>query len=483
MPDMISLSGYTLGILSIAYGMAMLIPLGYEVIYAGTHFESFAISILLCLLVGGALFFANHRRSYDLLAKQAFLLTSLSWIWMSLLGALPFFFAKMDMSLVDMIFESVSGLTTTGSTVLTNLDAMDPGLLLWRSIIQWLGGFGIIAFAIILLPVLRVGGMQLFHSESSDNSSKAIPLTGKYLQLLVSVYLILSILCFGLYATFGMSLFDAFNHMMTTVSTGGFSTHDDSFGHFDSIPLKIIGALFMLGGGIPFVLFVKLVVQGQFTFHRDEQVVTLLFIILYASILVTVSLILLPGTFEKKLIVDAFFNVISIITTTGYADGDYQFWGGLAVAVFFIITFLGSCSGSTAGGLKIFRIVLMAKVLYQQLRKLIYPRGVFPLRYNEKPVEGKVINSIMAFFFIYILSNIVIAMLLALTGLDFVTSLSGAATAIANVGPGLGEIIGPSGNFASIPDTAKWILCAAMIAGRLEILTFVVIFVPAIWRP
>ena len=482
MTPMIAVIGHVLGILSLIYGFAMMIPFVFEFNRAGDHMDTFLISAFLSLFVGGLLYFINQDRKLEIYPKQAFLLTSICWIWMSFLCALPLYMSHLGLSLTDAVFEAVSGLTTTGSTVLVGLENLPSGILVWRSLTQWFGGFGIIAFAIILLPILRIGGMQLFHSESSDRSRKAVPLTVDYLYLLVAIYVALTLACIISYNILGMNFFEALNHGLTTVSTGGYSIYDSSFGHFDSLPLYSVSIIFMLSGAIPFVLYVHLVKKGTFNFFKDEQFKGFLFIALWASLVIALSIIFLPEKFSLTHLIPIVFSVVSVMTTTGYAVVDYQNWGLLALGIFFFLTYFGGCAGSTAGGLKIFRLLILFRVIALQLKKLVYPRGVFTVKFNGKNVEIEQVMSIMAFFFLYVLTNIIVAILLSLTGVDFITALSGAATAVANVGPGLGDVIGPAGNFASLSDFAKWTLSIGMLAGRLEILTILLLFVPHVWR-
>lgn len=480
---MLAVIGHVLGILSLIFGFSMIVPFAYEFKAGSSHMDTFLFSMFLCLFAGGILYFMSQGKKPEIYPKQAFLLTSFSWMWMSFLSAIPLYFSHLDISLTDAVFEAVSGLTTTGSTVLVGLDDLPPGILVWRSMTQWFGGFGIIAFAIILLPILRIGGMQLFHSESSDRSRKAVPLTINYLYLLVGIYVALTVLCLISYLVFGMTFFEALNHALTTVSTGGYSIYDNSFAHFDSTALYVVCTIFMISGAIPFVLYVHLIKRGRFAFLEDEQFKGLLFIALWAALIVCVSIILLPDEiFSLEHLVPVVFSIVSVMTTTGYVVVDYQEWGLLALGIFFFLTYFGASAGSTAGGLKIFRLIILFRVIGLQLKKLIYPKGVFIVRFNGKNVDTSQIMSILSFFFLYLITNLAVAILLSLTGVDFLTAMSSAATAVANVGPGLGDVVGPVGNFASQTDFAKWVLCAGMLAGRLEIITILILFIPSVWK-
>ncbi|MGE4313570.1 MAG: TrkH family potassium uptake protein [Pseudobdellovibrionaceae bacterium] len=477
-----SVIGYTLGVLSLIYGTAMFVPLAFE-LHAGTeNARAFILAAVISLFLGGMLYFSCDQDRKNVTAREGFVLTTCSWVWMTFLSLLPLPFSSLHLSFTDAAFEAMSGLTTTGSTVITGLDSLSPGILVWRSIIQWIGGIGIVAFAIVLLPALRVGGMQLFHSESSDRSSKTIPLTVSYIYSLIVVYALLTLACMTTYALLGMSLFDAFNHALTTLSTGGFSTHDASFGAFNSQPLMLAGTIFMLAGGIPFVVFSRALFQAKFDLFRDEQVRAFIDVIILFSFGLFVSLMFVEGGLLPKHFIPVFFNVVSVVTTTGYASEDYVQWGPLAFGAFLFLTYVGGCSGSTGGGLKIFRIVILFRTISFQLKKLIYPSGVFALNYNGRHVSADTVMSIAAFFFIYLVTNLILATVLSFSGLDFITSITGAATSIANVGPGLGDMIGPTGNFVNVPNGAKWALIAGMLLGRLEILTVMVLFMPRLWR-
>jgi trk system potassium uptake protein TrkH len=384
--------------------------------------------------------------------------------------------------MAEAVFESVSGVTTTGSTVLVGLDDMSRGVLLWRGITQCIGGIGIIAFAMIILPFLHIGGMQLFKAESSDRSDKIMPRTNDVIWSLVYVYVALITACFIVYHLLGMSKFDAIVHAMATISTGGFANYDASFGHFDNYALHISGALFMFLGGMPFILFVKYVNRGEFEFFKDSQVRTYTGFVVILTAMVTWYLwqndtYTLAESFKYAL-----FNIVSVITTTGFATTDYTLWGAFPVGVFFFLTYVGATAGSTAGGIKMLRINIAYEVVNRHFKTLIYPNGAFGAKYQGKPITNDVIEGVITFLFLYVLTNVVISVALTMTGLDILTSVTAAATAIANVGPGLGNIVGPAGNFSSLSDNAKWILSLGMLLGRLEFMTILVIFTPAFWK-
>jgi len=412
-----------------------------------------------------------------------FVLTVSSWFIIALLSALPFYLSGLDLSAADAFFEGTSGITTTGATVLSGLDAMDKDLLLWRSILQWLGGIGIIGMFVAVLPLLRVGGMRLFATESSEWTDKALPRMKTLSRGLLLVYLIFSVSAVLIYWASGMTLFDAFNHGLTSIATGGFSTSDQSMGKFNDLIL-LEATLFMIIGSLPFFLFVREMHGQHGVLFRDQQVR------LFLTILLTVPALLVlhrwwvsPVPFDPlHNYVVTLFNVTSVVTTTGYASEDYSAWGPLAFVAFFFLMFVGGCSGSTAGGMKIFRFQLSLIILREQLMRLLHPRAVFTRKYNGRAVSDEIISSMIAYTFIFLLCLLVITVLLASLQLDFVTALSGALTALTNVGPGLGDIIGPAGNFGPLPDAAKWILSVGMLMGRLEILSVVIVLSPGFWR-
>ena len=473
---------FTLGFLLLVLGSALTFPFVMDTIDGHINATAFGWSAMSALFFGGGLCISNRQFGSDLSIKHAFFLTVTSWIVICLFCAIPFYVSDLNLSLTDALFESVSGVTTTGATVLTGLDDLSRGIHLWRGITQWIGGIGIIAFAMILLPFLRIGGMQLFRSESSDQSEKIMPKTNDVVISIVQIYVLFTAICALTYWVLGMGKFDALVHALTTLPTGGFSTHDASFGFYESYALNIAGTFFMFLGGIPFILFVKLIHQGRFDFWKDAQVRTYCGL-LFVTITAMTIYLTWHGHFSLALsLKHAAFNVTSIMTGTGYATTDYSLFGTFSVAIFFFITYLGGCAGSTAGGLKILRINIAFHALSRHLKTLIYPHGKFAVSYQGKPLTSDIINAVMGFLFLYVFFNVIITIALAMTGLDFVTSVTGAAVSIANVGPGLGDIIGPAGNFSSLNNPAKWILCFGMLLGRLEILTVLVLFSPNFWR-
>jgi len=374
----------------------------------------------------------------------------------------------------------MSGITTTGSTILSNLEITPKSILLWRAILQWLGGIGIIVMAITLMPIMNVGGMQLFKISSNDSSEKILPKSKEIALRLIYIYSSLTILCALTYWIFGMSIFDSLTHSMTTIATGGFSNYNESIGYFNSIPIEISSMLFIILGSLPFIVYIKFINGNKKIFTSDIQIRTFIKIILIAITILSIYLIFYDGT--KFNLRSIFFNVISILTGTGYVNAEFDGWGSFALVLFLALMFIGGCAGSTTCGIKIFRIQILYLFISNQLKKIIYPKGVFVMKYDKNVIDNKFISSIISFIYLYFVIFFILAALLSLTGLDFVTAISGAATSISNVGPGLGNIIGPNGNFSTLPDISKWILTLGMILGRLELFAILVLFLPSFWR-
>ncbi|WP_428034150.1 TrkH family potassium uptake protein [Amphritea sp.] len=473
---------YVCGVLSLIMAALMLIPAGYAFLIShDPELVPFLLSAGLSTMLGILLILLFRASSFTLTSRQLYLLTTSSWMLLSFLGALPLMLCHHPLSLSDAVFESVSGITTTGSTVLSGLQDLPPSLLLWRSLLQWLGGLGVIGMAVTILPFLRIGGMRLFQTESSDWAEKSLPRFHELARTLLFSYLLITTLCALSYWAAGMNTFDAINHALTTVSTGGYATDDRSMGRFGPMILWV-SVFFMLLGGLPFTLFIRFLVNPSFKSLQDQQVKGFLAIVAGLVLILTAQLMITGSMPFFDALTHTAFNVTSVITTTGYASSDYTLWGEFSIAMFFIVTFIGGCSGSTAGGMKIFRFQLSFSFLADQFRKLVHPRGVFAIHYNGKLVHDDIIFSAVAFSFMFFLTLAITTLLLTAIGVDFVTSFTGAATALTNVGPGLGDIIGPAGSFKPLPDLAKWILSFAMILGRLELLTVIVLFSPVFWK-
>lgn len=461
----------------------MLISAGLASWHTEVELIDFMTASLIAFVAALPAFFFGFKGQFTLTTKQLFLVTPLSWAVMCVAGALPLHLALPGLSFTDAMFESVSGLTTTGSTVLTGLDHMPRSVLLWRALLQWVGGIGIVVLGIAILPFLQVGGMRLFRTESSDWSDKTMPRSHVLIRTIGFVYFGLTVLAFLAYLLTGMGLFDALTHAMTSVSTGGFSNYDASMGHFNDMPGVLwVSSLFMVLSSLPFLLYTR-AMRGDFgALWNDQQIRGFLKFLLVVIAVLSLERDFLEHESWFEAVTQSTFNIVSVVTTTGYASEDYTLWSGFAATLFFYLTFVGGCSGSTTGAMKIFRFQIAMVVLRHQLRWMRHPRGVFATRYNGKIVPDEVVRSVVGFSFYFFATVAIIALGLSLLGYDLLTSLSGAATAVANVGPGVGDIIGPAGNFQSLSDPAKWLLIIGMLLGRLEILTVLIVFTPMFWQ-
>lgn len=473
---------FVIGILLAILAIAMVIPAIVDLWANNPDWSAFAISAFLTAFVGGSLILINYGYQGDINIRQAFLLTTFSWIIICAFSALPFIFCQLHLSYTDAFFESMSGLTTTGSTVIVGLDNLPPGLLLWRAILCGLGGMGIIVMALAILPMLKIGGMQLFRTESSDKSDKILPRATQIAGAIIGIYMILFISCTVCLWLAGMSLFDAICHALPTISTAGFSTHDLSVGYFKSVQIEVILIIFMVLSSLPFLLYVHFVRGDVFALIRDTQVQWFIVFGFFSIVAIVVWQYFINHMPLYDAVRHTAFSVTSIITTTGFTTVDYSKWGSFVVTFIFMITVTGGCTGSTTGGIKIFRYQILYETAKIQVRHLIQPHGVFRPLFNGKVVPEAVTSSVMGFFILFALCFLVFVTLLSATGLDYLTSMSSVATAIANVGPGLGDIVGPAGNFSTIPSAAKWLLSAVMLIGRLEIFTVLVIFTVQFWR-
>ncbi|WP_440690815.1 TrkH family potassium uptake protein [Candidatus Pelagibacter sp. HIMB1782] len=470
---------FTLGILQIILGVSMFIPIIVQFFYSEIDSSFFGSSIV-TIIFGTLFFLSNLDHDKKLNLQQAFLLTALSWISIAVFGSLPFVFSSIELSITDSFFESMSGITTTGSTIISDLENAPKGLLLWRAILQWLGGIGIIVMAITLMPIMNVGGMQLFKISSNDSSEKILPKSKEIALRLIYIYSGLTGLCAITYWIFGMGKFDSLTHSMTTIATGGFSNYNESIGYFNSLPIEISSMFFIILGSIPFIAYIKFISGNKKIFLNDIQIKTFLKIIIFTVIIL--SIYLLFSNQENFSLRSIFFNTISILSGTGYVNAEFDKWGSFPITLFLALMFIGGCAGSTACGVKIFRIQILYLFILNQLKKIIYPKGVFVIKYDQSAVDEKFIASIISFIYFYIVIFFILTALLSLTGLDFITAISGAATSISNVGPGLGPIIGPNGDFSSLPDLSKWILTVGMILGRLELFAILVLFLPSFWK-
>lgn len=478
------------GLLVIALGVTMLVPMCASMSGTGPLYErdwnGFATGTLICILTGGTALAIGRGPVHSISVRQGFLLTGASWIVLVVMAAVPLMLGGLDLSFTDAFFEAMSGMTTTGSTVITTLDTAPPGALLWRSMLQWFGGVGFIIMAFSVFPALRIGGMQVFRSEAWDTSERFFTGAAQYSVALSLIYVFFTAACFFALWIAGMPPWHAVNHAMTTVATGGFSTRDASLGAFmdaGHAPLDMVVTVFMIIGSLPFGIFLAVCVQGHVRrLYTDSQIRFFMAIVAGTTILMTLRLMDIFDTGLYPAFRLALFNVVSVITGTGFSTADYNGWGPLAHGIFFCIMFIGGCAGSTSCGMKIFRfqVVLAAMAVYA--RRLAHPHRVFVASYNARPLTDDILLSVLSFFFVYFASFATLAVILSGLGLDTVTALSAAGTAIANVGPGLGETVGPSGTFAALPDSAKLAISAGMLLGRLEFFTLLVLFSPVFWR-
>ena len=472
---------FILGALQIILGLSMIVPILAQFFY--NQLDSGFISSGLVTIIFGVLFvLTNFDHDKKLNLPQAFLLTALSWLSIAIFGSLPFIFSEVELTITDAFFESMSGITTTGSTIITNLNETPKAILLWRGMLQWLGGIGIIVMAITLMPIMNIGGMQLFVISTSNTPEKILPKSKEISIRLILVYLSLTLICALFYKIFGMSFFDSIVHSMTTIATGGFSNYNESIGYFNSSLIELTSIIFIILGSIPFIAYIKYLNGNKKIFLKDSQIKTFVKIIIFSIFLLFIYLSIKNQSIFDINLRAISFNVISILTGTGYVTQNFSEWGNFPLIYFLILMFIGGCAGSTTCGIKIFRVQILYQFISNQLKKFIYPRGIFKIKYENNNVDDKFLSSIISFIFLYIVIFFIITALLSTNGLDFVTSLSAAATSISNVGPGLGDIIGPNGNFSQLSDVSKWILSLAMILGRLELFVVLVLFIPSFWR-
>ena len=473
---------FLIGVLLIVLGGSMLAPYALQVtLNEGSH--SFISASFITIFIGVLFILANLEKEFKLNLRQTFLFSSLAWVMVAAFGSLPFLLSSQNFSFSEAFFESMSGITTTGATIISDLDNSPKSILLWRAIMQWLGGIGIVVMAITILPLLKVGGMQLFKMEGPDSTEKILPRTIEVATIIISTYIVLTFLCGFFYWVFGMSIFDSVSHAMTTIATGGFSTHNESIGFFKNPNIEIVASIFIILGSIPFISYLKFAQGNKMVFFQDVQIKGLIYLLLISIIIMFLYLLFIKyesSLFDKIRI--SSFNVISILSGTGYVTDDFGLWGKFSLIFFLFLMFIGGCAGSTACGIKIFRLQMLLIFLKNQIKKLISPNSVIITKYNNQKISDNFINSVIIFIFTFLFIFLIIAMLLSISGLDFITSISGAASSISNVGPGLGDIIGPNGNYKDIPDLSKWVLSFGMLLGRLELFAVLVLFFPSFWR-
>ena len=473
---------FAIGVLLIILGAFMLIPFFVQFIYDEKN-SIFLSAASVTAFIGILLVLTNLEENKKLNLQQAFLLTTLSWLSIAIFGCIPFLLSDLNLSFVDSFFESMSGITTTGSTIITYLDNAPKSILIWRAILQWLGGIGVIVMAITILPLLNVGGMQLFRMESSDTTEKILPRTREVTLIISIIYLVLTFSCGIAYWTVGMNIFDSIAHSMTTIATGGFSTYSGSIGYFQNPKIEVVSIIFIILGSVPFIAYLKFVKGNKKIFFKDAQIKGLIYILIISALLMFLYLILNNKEYSylENLRISV-FNVVSILSGTGYVTSDFSLWGKFPLIFFLFLMFIGGCAGSTTCGIKIFRFQILGRFILNQIKKLVYPHGVFSMKYNNEKISNTFVYSIITFIFIYFFIFFILAALLSLNGLDFVTSLSGSASAISNVGPGLGDVIGPNGNYSDLPSFSKLILSLGMLLGRLELFAVLVLFFPSFWK-
>ncbi len=472
---------FVVGILLLILGIFMMIPYGVQILYKENS-NSFFSSSIITIFIGILTVLATLKRDNQLNLQQAFLFSTLAWISIAFFGSIPFFLSNLNLTFSEAFFESMSGITTTGSTVISNLDETPKSILIWRAIMQWLGGVGIIVMATTVLPLLKVGGMQVFKTDSSE-PEKLLPKTIEVASVIILIYTTLTISCMAIYWLQGMTVFDSVAHALTTLATGGFSTHNESIGYFKSPGIEFTSIVFIILGSLPFITYLKFIKGNRKIFFTDIQIKGFIYLVIISITIMFLYLFLNNSEFSflDNLRISS-FNVLSILSGTGYVTDDFGLWGEFPLIFFLFLMFIGGCAGSTTCGIKIFRLQILFLFIGNHIKKLVYPNSVFVINYNKQKVEDTFINSVIIFIFSYLLLFLIISILLSITGLDFLSAISGSATSISNVGPGLGDMIGPNGNFSQVSDMSKWILSFAMLLGRLEIFAVLVLFLPSFWR-
>lgn len=473
--------GFILGALLIFLGVTLLIPALVSIIYAEPDLNAFLYSALVSVLAGLALIIA-FRTKEEIRAKEGFVLVTAGWLIFSAVGALPFVISGFIPSYTDAFFETMSGFTTTGATILTNIEILPHGLLFWRSLTHWLGGMGIILLSLAILPLLGVGGMQLFKAEvpgpEQDKLSPRIKDTAK---ILWEVYLLISVVEAVLLYFAGMNVFDAICHTFGTMATGGFSTKNASVGYYNSLPIDYIIIFFMLVAGTNFSLHYKALRGKIFSYWRDPEALFFLSLIAAGSLIIGIDIYFFRNYSFSDALQKGLFQAVSIITTTGYGTDDYELWGGSAHVILFLYMFIGGSAGSTGGGIKIVRLLILLKFGVNELKRLIHPNAVLHVRLGKRVVPREIVGNIAGFFMFYIAFFVLGVVVMSLMGLDFLSAFGSVAATLGNIGPGLGSV-GPTENYAHIPILGKWVLSFLMLVGRLEIFTVTILFTPFLWK-
>jgi len=459
-------------------------PILVSIIYSDGMLGVFFTSFLVVFLAGFILWAFTARSKGELSTKDGFLVVTLFWVVLGTAGCLPFILSPaLDLSITDAVFESLSGLTTTGATVISGLDDLPKSILFYRQELQWLGGMGIIVLAMALLPMLGIGGMQLYRAESPGpvKDNKLVPRLAETAKLLWYIYLTLTIVCAFAYWAAGMDLFDAISHSFTTVAIGGFSTHDQSLGYFNNSAIDIVAIVFMFIAGINFALhFTAWQKRNVRHYLLDPEFLFYTFILVSVAV-VTVLILNFSDVYSSmfEATIKGVFQVVSIATTTGFATADFNSWPLFLPYMLLYASIIGACAGSTGGGMKVIRILLIFKQGLREVQRLIHPRAIIPIKLGRKPVPDRIIESVWGFFAVYVMAFMLMLLALVATGLDVITAFSAVGACINNLGPGLA---GVAETYGHLPATAKWILCFAMLLGRLEIFTLLVLFMPMFWR-
>ena len=471
-----------IGIFLLILGVFMLFPALIDLIYKHENYKVFILSSVITSMTGFILILSVWGKNQLLGLREAFLLISLTWVLIAIFSSIPLYISDSGLNITDAFFESMSGITTTGATVIVDLEAQSKGLLIWRALLQWLGGIGIVVMAVAVLPMLQVGGMQLFRLDSSDNAEKILPRAIQIAGSLIVIYLVITVFCALAYNIGGMGLFDSVAHSFTTISTGGYSTHSESFAFFNSAKLEYICILFMIVGSLPFVLYLQFVRGKASSLFLDSQVTTFIFILFISILFCSFYIGSTLGITTQDALRQSSFNITSILTGTGYVSADYMVWGPFIISMFFFLMLMGGCAGSTSCGLKVFRFQILVKQVVVQTKKVAFPDAVFIPMYNGREIPDSVNKAVTSFFLLFIASFIIFGLLLTLLGSDLITAFSASASALANVGPGLGQFIGPTETYALMDPLSKWLLSLAMLLGRLEIFTVMVLFTSYFWR-
>ena len=472
-----------LGILLMVFSLTMLNPILVSLTFDDGAHPAFLLAFAITAISGAMMWIPVAKRHADLRTRDGFLVTSLFWAVLGLFGSLPFIFTpEYHMTVTDAVFESLSGLTTTGATVITGLDYLPQSILFYRQQLQWLGGIGIIVIAVAILPMLGIGGMQLYRAETPGpvKDNKLTPRITETAKALFFIYFGLTAICALAYWLAGMTSFDAICHAFSTMAIGGFSTHDASIGYFNSPAIMLIACLFMIIAGINFALHFQTIRQGSIKHYRTDSETRFFVYTIAGSFVIIALYLILSGTYNiSEGFIHGLFQTVSIATTSGFATADFSSWPSFLPIMLIMLSCMGGCAGSTGGGMKAVRIMLMAKQGVREMAQLIHPNAIIPLKVGNHRVEAKVVSAVWSFFAVYLFAFIILLFLLMATGLDYVTAFSAVVASINNLGPGLGEV---STHYGNISSPAKWILCFSMLLGRLEVFTLVVLFSPAFWR-